>query len=133
MANDIPPKLPPKIIAAPKIRQIYWCDFGEGNIQLPEMWKERPVVVISYKHTLHGHCLVAPTSTDPQEGDSAKWAYKLSIKPDGVRDTWVVCNHLYTVATSRLSPVKGNAIPRIPEDEFNDMLVKILKWLPTLR
>lgn len=100
---------------------------------LPEMHKRRPVVVMSYKNTLHGHCLVVPTSTDPQEGKSADWAHPLSIKPDGRRDTWVVCNHLYTVSTSRFSPPGQGAIPRVPEDEFNVILTKVLKWLPVPR
>lgn len=90
------------------------------------------MVIVSYKHTLHGHCLVVPTSTDPQEGKSADWAHKLSIRPDKKRETWVVCNHLYTVSTARLSPEYG-AIPRVPEGEFNEILAKILKWLPSVR
>ncbi len=38
----------PRIIAAPKIRQLYWCDFW-CDAQLPEMWKTRPVIVVSYR------------------------------------------------------------------------------------
>ena len=133
--NDVsaaPPCVAPKIHAAPKIRQIYWCSFWTDVI-LPEMHKKRPVVIISHKNTLYGPCLVLPTSTDPQEGKSAEWAYKLSIRPDGSSDTWVVCNHLYTVSPSRLEPLHGPVIPRLPEDEFNEILAKALKWLPSLR
>jgi hypothetical protein len=50
---DKPPRVQPRILAAPKIRQIYWCDFWL-DAHLPEMWKTRPVVVVSYKNTLHG-------------------------------------------------------------------------------
>ncbi|WP_413776878.1 type II toxin-antitoxin system PemK/MazF family toxin [Mesorhizobium sp. AR07] len=88
----------------------------------------RPVVILSFKNTLHGHVTVLPVSTDPQEGKSAEWAHKLSIKVDGHRDSWVVCNHLYTFSTKRLGPAM--VIPRIPIGEFNDILAKVLKWLP---
>jgi len=121
------PKLELRIKAAPAIRQIYWCSFPEDAI-LPEMGKERPVVVVSFKNTLHGHCLVLPVSTDPQEGRSAEWAHKLSIKVDGSRDSWVVCNHLYTVSTTRLGPSK--VIPRLSKGEFDQILTKVMAWLP---
>jgi len=45
-----PPRVQPRIKAAPKHGQIYWCDFWL-DAQLPEMWKTRPVVVVSYKNT----------------------------------------------------------------------------------
>jgi len=43
-----PPWVVPRIKAAPKIRQIYWCEYWQ-DARLPEMWKTRPVIVISYK------------------------------------------------------------------------------------
>jgi mRNA interferase MazF len=120
-----PSRVQPRIIAAPKHGQIYWCDFWL-DAQLPEMWKTRPVVVISYKNTLHGPRLVVPTSTDPQ--GSSPWAWELSITIDGQRN-WVVCNHLYTVAPSRLSQVKGRILP-VPNAEFNEILQRVSAWLP---
>ena len=56
----------PRIIAAPKIRQIYWCEFWSDAIR-PEMWKTRPVVVMSYRNKLSGPCLVLPISTKEQD------------------------------------------------------------------
>lgn len=126
---DRPPHVEPRIKAAPAIRQIYWCDFWP-DAQLPEMWKCRPVVVLSYKNRLYGPCLVAACSTDPQEGDAAQWGHRLSVSFDG-RATWVVCNHIYTVAPSRLS-VDKNGIVRLGEPEFNEILRKTLQWLPKL-
>lgn len=124
-----PPRVKPRVKAAPKIRQVYWCDFPE-DAHLPEMWKTRPVVVISFKNTLDGHCTVVAGSTEPQEGKSAQWAHALSVSFDG-RQTWAVCNHVCTVAVSRLSP-DGSGIPRLPEAEFNEILAKVLAWLPRL-
>jgi mRNA interferase MazF len=124
-ADIKPPRVQPRIIAAPKHGQLYWCDFWR-DAQLPEMWKTRPVMVLSYKNALFGPCLVVPLSTVPQ--DHSPWAWELSGTIDG-RRTWVVCNHLYTVAPSRLSQIKGN-IPRVPNVEFNEILKRVAAWLP---
>jgi mRNA interferase MazF len=124
-----PPKVKPRVVAAPKIRQVYWCDFPE-DAHLPEMWKTRPVVILSFKNSLEGHCTIAACSTEPQMGKSAEWAHTLSVSFDG-RQTWVVCNHIYTIAVSRLSP-DGSGIPRLPEPEFNEILKRVLAWLPRL-
>jgi mRNA interferase MazF len=123
-----PPRVQPRIIAAPKAGQVYWCDFWR-DAQLPEMWKTRPVIVISYKNTLHGPCLVVPLSTEPQ--GNSPWAWELSFSLDG-RKTYVVCNHLYTVAPSRFSTFPGK-IPRLADQEFNEVLKRISAWLPTPR
>ncbi|OQW43431.1 MAG: hypothetical protein A4S12_04930 [Proteobacteria bacterium SG_bin5] len=127
---DKPPYLKPVIVAAPKIRNIYWCDFWHDAL-LPEMWKTRPVLVISYRNLLNGPCTVVPISTDPQEGRSAAWAYPLPIELEKGRASWVVCNHLYTVSPSRFSQIRGT-VPRLAEEHFNAILTKILAWLPTL-
>jgi len=122
-----PPKKEPSIKSAPKIRQIYWCEFWKDTIH-PEMWKRRPVIIISYKHILHGHCTVIPVSSKPQ--DHNEWAYKLSIdlEENGVK-SWAICNQPYTVSNSRLMKFK-NEIPLLPKEDFNQILDKMMKWLP---
>jgi mRNA interferase MazF len=126
---DKPSRIKPKIVAAPKIRGIYWCDFWK-DVMLPEMWKKRPVLVVSYKNTLCGPCTVLPISTDPQEeGCSADWGYKLPVEIQRGRESWVVCNHVYTVSPSRLEQVRGT-VPRLEEGDFDAILAKLFKWLP---
>jgi mRNA interferase MazF len=120
-----PRRVQPRIIAAPKHGQIYWCDFWL-DAQLPERWKTRPVVVLSYKNTLHGPCLVVPLTTEPQ-GDSP-WAWEVSVSIDGRRN-WAVCNHLYTIAPSRLSTGPRRVL-RIPNTAFNEILKRVNAWLP---
>ena len=90
------------------------------------MWKTRPVVVISYKNSLHGPCLVVPLTTAEQ--GSSPWAWEMSVSIDGRRN-WAVCNHLYTVAPSRFSQIRGT-IPRVPNNEFNEILKRVTAWLP---
>ena len=82
------------------------------------------MVVVSYKNTLYGPCLVVPFSSEPQSDNI--WAVKSSIE---AVESWAVCNHLSTVSPSRFSPFKGN-IPLLPKADFNQVLEKIQKWLP---
>jgi mRNA interferase MazF len=124
-----PPRVQPRIIAAPKLGQVYWCDFWR-DAQLPEMWKTRPVVVVSYKNLLNGPCLVVPTTTEPQ--GNSPWAYPLPRDIIDGQSNWAVCNHLYTIAPSRLSQVKGK-IPKLTDTDFSEVLKRVLTWLPTLR
>src|ERR1700724_842774 len=118
--EDRPPHVPPRIKAAPAIRQIYWCDFWTDS-RFPEMWKRRPAVVVSFKNKLTGPCTVLPTSSEPQ--DDNPWAHKLSFRPDGRFESWVICNQPLTVAPSRFSQFHSNPpIPRLSVQEFDQIL-----------
>ena len=121
-----PPKVAPRLVAAPKIRQLLWCDFPQ-DAQLPEFWKRRPVIIVSYRNTLHGAVTVVPCSTQAQPGN--KWAVPLHTTIDG-RAAWAICDKMTTVAVSRLVPDKAGIV-RMPEAEFDDIVRLVLDWLPT--
>lgn len=120
-----PPKVAPRLVGAPKIRQLLWCDFPQ-DAQLPEFWKRRPVIILSYRNTLHGAVTVIPCSTQAQPGN--KWAFPLQTTIDG-RAAWAICDKITSVAVSRLLPDKGGIV-RMPEAEFDDMMRLVLAWLP---
>ncbi len=124
--DDKPLRIAPRIKAAPKIRQLYWCDFPL-DAHLPEFWKTRPVLIVSYRNTLGGVVTVIPCSTVDQSGN--EWAVKLSMALSEGEINWAICDKLASAAVSRLSLYPG-PIKRLPEDEFNQVLGKILKWLP---
>ena len=126
-APEPPPKVKPKIKSAPKIRQMYWCDFP-NDAQNPEFWKRRPVIVISANARLTGSVTVIPCSTQAQ---TSKWAFPLHTTIDG-KAAWAICNYPTTIAVSRLIPHKSQII-RMPEGEFNDMLSLIHSYLPSPR
>jgi mRNA interferase MazF len=126
--EEKPSWVKPRIIAAPKIRQIYWCDFWK-DARLPEMWKTRPAVVMSYKNALHGPCLVVPLSTEP-ENEGNPWAHRLSIEVEkGGVTSWAICNQPSTVSPSRFSAFRGK-IPLLPKADFDQVLDRLTKWLP---
>jgi mRNA interferase MazF len=120
-----PPKIKPLLVGAPKIRQIYWCDFPL-DAQLPEFWKRRPVIIVSFRNTLNGTVTVIPCSSQDQRGNI--WAVRLNTTIDG-SDSWAVCDKITSVAVSRLS-VDRSGLARLNEIEFNQLLVLIERWLP---
>jgi len=124
-----PTRVAPRIKSAPKIRQLYWCDFW-SDAMLPEMWKTRPVIVLSHKNTLHGPCLIVPTSTDPGNVND-RWACKLP-RINGCRESWAICNQPTTVSVSRLSQFAGR-IPLLDRQAFNEVHALVLKWIPSLQ
>jgi mRNA interferase MazF len=122
-----PPRVAPKVKAAPRIRQIYWCRLPI-DAELPELWKVRPVIIVSYRNTLHGAVTAIPTTTVEQ--DANPWAYKLTISLDASKVSWAICDKPVTVAVSRLQPHR--VIPRLTEVEFNEVIARLLAWLPKL-
>lgn len=124
-SDEKPPRHPPRLKAIPRIRQLFWCDFPRDG-HLPEFWKRRPVLVVSFKNQLSGAVTVIPCSSQDQKGNA--WAYKLATSIDGSA-SWAVCDKPTTVAVSRLTPDKSG-IRRLPEDEFNEVLALLFKWLP---
>lgn len=70
--------------------------------------------------------MVIPMTTDPQ--GSSPWAWELAYSVDG-RRSWAVCNHPYTVSPSRFFQV-GRKIPMVSEADFNEVLARLMMWLP---
>jgi|SRR3954452_17505915 mRNA interferase MazF len=122
-----PVRVKPRVIGAPKIRQMYWCRLPR-DAELPELWKFRPVIVISYRNLLHGHATVIPTTTVAQPDN--EWAYRLATLFDDKHASWAICDKPMTVAVSRLEPHR--TIPRISELELREILIRLFKWLPRL-
>ena len=122
-----PPFVKPRVKSTPRIRQIYWCDFPE-DAHLPEFWKRRPVIVMSYRNTLSGAVTIIPCSSLSQAGNP--WAIELAISMTPGVTSWAICDKPYTVAVSRLSADR-TGIPRLSEADFNAVLSKLWEWLPT--
>jgi mRNA interferase MazF len=126
--EQAPPKVPPRIKGAPKIRQLYWCDFPK-DAHLPEFWKCRAVLVVSYRNTLHGTVTVIPCSSLDQTGN--RWAYKQKTTIDGRENSWAICDKIATVAVSRLSADRSG-IKRVTEAEFDEILSLLNEWFPKI-
>lgn len=130
--REWPKRFTVTIKASPRVGQLYWCAFhDERHIHIPEMWKVRPVIVVSRKNTLRGKATVLPFSTSDRN-ESGEFALEASAATRKLIDnsdrTWVLCDHPCTVATSRLSQIKGG-VPRMPGDELAEVLRLMLKSL----
>lgn len=124
--GESPNKKTSVLKSAPKLGEVFWCSFSEENIN-PEFYKTRPVIVVSYKNSLHGPILVVPFSTKEQTNNA--WAIEAkNVVPSDKRDSWAVCNHLYTVSCSRLIPDRGRVF-RIKGDLLKSILTLVRKWI----
>ncbi|MBA4206907.1 MULTISPECIES: type II toxin-antitoxin system PemK/MazF family toxin [Pannonibacter] len=126
-----PKKFRPVIKGTPRVGDLYWCNFHrETEVELPEMWKTRPCVIVSRKNVLHGKVTVLPFSTSLRNADDGM-AHEVSKatrdKLDG-RVSWILCDHPCTVATSRLRQVKGG-VPKLPSAELRDVLLLMTRAL----
>ena len=48
-----PPRVTPKVNAAKRIRQVDWRRLPT-DAELPELWKVRPVIIVSYRNRPRG-------------------------------------------------------------------------------
>jgi len=124
MTDTKPKQYRVSLQAAPKLGNLYWCQFPDPeHVHLPEMWKKRPVVVVSRKNVLKGKVLVVPLSTEAGN-EHNPFALRLSDavsqQIDGLA-TWILCDHIVAVATSRLSQHKGGSL-KVRGDELADIL-----------
>lgn len=136
MVEDIRPSWRPVVLrAAPRLGDIYWCDFHDAeHVHLPEMWKRRPVLVVSRKNRLRGSTTILPFSTNDKNATN-KFAVPA---PDAIRDgltrkpTWILTDHICTVSNSRLRPTRGKVLVlRGPELSHILTLMRSTLGLPT--
>jgi mRNA interferase MazF len=102
--HEPPPRVQPKVKAAPRTRQVYWCRLPL-DAELPELWKVRPGIIVSRDNRLYGAVTIIPTTTVEQPDN--EWAYRLSTSLDPLKVSWAICDKPMTVAVSRLSRFRG--------------------------
>lgn len=110
--NAVPPAS--AIRAKPKSRleqntrvgQVYWCSFSEHNWP-PEFDAPHLAVVIRGGQQHDGSHVVVPLTKRPQTG---QFGYRLKVNPNprSAPEAWAVCDHVYTVASARLEPVRDD-------------------------
>lgn len=116
-----------KLQASPRKGEVYWCDYPPPEcLHLPEFWKRRPVVIVSRHATLSGVVTVVPMTSGEQS--DLRFSTRVRSPIDG-RAAWAVCNHVTTVAVSRLLPAKGR--PSVSRDEYREILRKVVDSLAT--
>jgi mRNA interferase MazF len=112
--HEPPPRVQPKVKAAPRTRQVYWCRLPL-DAELPELWKVRPGIIVSRDNRLYGAVTIIPTTTVEQPDN--EWAYRLSTSLDPLKLSWAICDKPMTVAVSRLEPRR--VIPRVSQADLS--------------
>jgi mRNA interferase MazF len=128
--GDQPPRKLPSIRSAPRIGQVYYCDFQEDAL-LPEFWKRRPVVIVSGNATLYGIVTIVPLTTKSQPDNKLAWRFVPTWLEDG-EGSWAICSHVTSVATSRLSLIKGKA-PKVIDEDLQNILRLVRTTIPAPR
>jgi uncharacterized protein YifN (PemK superfamily) len=123
---------------APGPGRVVMCDFT--YLIRPEMQKERRAIVISPRPaTDTGRCVVVPISkTAPRDSGPHFYRFEPASYPffHSSEPVWAVCDHVYTVALTRLWKVNVNRRPELPSinpvdlDKIKDILVNTLALRP---
>jgi uncharacterized protein YifN (PemK superfamily) len=120
--NYKPPKPPLRIKSVPRFAEVYWCDFSISNV-LPEFDDVHPVMIVRSGQKLVNPHMVVPMTTSDHAGDV--YAHRLKFSPNPKRPSatsWVLCNHLYTVASERLFPMTDRYNnPKYPKVDEGDV------------
>lgn len=124
-----PPSRDVRLQYSPRKREVFWCDYPPSRyLHLPEFWKRRPVVIIARHTTLSGVTTVVPMTSSRNQNPELAVAVRSPI--DG-RDAWVVCNHVTTVAVSRLLPVDSDGSRLVSQQEYEAILQRVIENLAT--
>ena len=123
--------------SVPRFGQVFWVDFPDDFIT-PEFGPPHPGIVIRAARFMDEPCMVVPMTTVDQ--GEAKYAYKLPRNPnpkERERQTWAVCDHIYTVALERLRPMADryawNTIPRITDADMYEICRRVDEALKRVR
>ena len=84
-------------------------------------------MILSSKSTLSGVATVVPLTRRSQDND--RFSVYVRSPLDG-RDAWAICNHITTVAVSRLAPPYKHAIPKMEANDFQKIVQKVMANLP---
>jgi uncharacterized protein YifN (PemK superfamily) len=124
------------IQSTPRVAQYFWVDFPHDAYQ-PEFVGEHPGIVIRAARTLQDTCIIVPVTSTPQR--QAKHTHKLHNNPNPQyrdREVWAVCDHLYTIHTARLRPVKADRLhaiyPRVSAEDMSAIYACIRDALPNV-
>jgi mRNA interferase MazF len=131
--NYKPPKPPLVLKSVPRFGQVFWCDFSISNV-LPEFDDVHPVIVIRSGQKLANPHLVVPMTSIDHTGDV--YAYRMPVNPNPKqpdRSSWVLCNHIYTVASERLKPIRDRynnpVFPEIGDTDLAEIGTLVRKAL----
>lgn len=115
--------------------EVYWCDFSPMNL-MPEFDYQHLVVIVRGGKIANDIHVVIPLTKADQTGNPHGYRSAHNPNPASADVSWAVCNHVYSVASERLQPLrdsKGNR--RTPEklhaDDLREISLRMRRALGT--
>lgn len=102
----IAPKPVSRLEQNTRVGHVFWCAFSPHN--WPPEFDDRHLVVVIRGGARHeGAHLVVPLTSRRQTG---QFGYRLAMNPNprSANETWAACDHIYTVASSRLEQLRDD-------------------------
>lgn len=134
--SAVAPKPVSRLEQNTRVGHVLWCAFSPHNWP-PEFDDRHLVVVIRGGARNDGSHLVVPLTSRPQTG---QFGYRLKMNPNprSANETWAACDHIYTVASSRLEQLRddeGNyrRSAALSEDDLVEIGRRVFASLNSLR
>ncbi|MFC7378090.1 type II toxin-antitoxin system PemK/MazF family toxin [Brevundimonas sp. GCM10030266] len=122
-AADRPPPRPaekPKsqLTRDTRVGEVYWCDFSPMN--WPPEFDDQHLVVILRGGKIAGDIhVVTPLTKSDQSANPHGYQLAHNPNPGSAKDSWAVCNHVYSVASERLKPLRDGGGNRKPPEKLH--------------
>ena len=85
--------------------EIYWCDFNPTNLT-PEFDYQHLVVIVRGGKLSNDINVVIPLTKASQSDNPHGYRLLRNPNPGSAEESWAVCNHVYSVASERLQPLR---------------------------
>lgn len=98
-----------------RVGEVYWCAFSPHNL-VPEFDDKHLVVILRGGKKDNDAHVVVPLTKQPQVDNPHGYRLTHNPNPGSANQSWAVCNHVYTVASERLEPLRdAKGVKRTPE------------------
>lgn len=102
-----------------RVGEVYWCDFSPLN-WTPEFDYQHLVVVVRGGKISGDINVVLPLTKKEQSGNPHGYQLKHNPNPGSADESWAVCNHIYSVASERLQPLRDAGGSRKTPEKLHD-------------
>ena len=100
--------------------EVYWCDFNPTNLT-PEFDYQHLVVVVRGGKIANDINVVVPLTKVAQSENPHGYQLLHNPNPGSADVSWAVCNHIYSVASERLQPLRDSKGNRLTPQKLHDV------------
>lgn len=112
-------KRKPLLTRDTRVGEAYWCDFSPMNWTPEFDYQHLVVIVRGGKISGDIHAVIPLTKVD-QSGNPHGYRLLHNPNPGSAEVSWAVCNHIYSVASERLKPLRDAGGNRKTPEKLHD-------------